>query len=122
MKEKGGPGRNGGPNGDLFITIHIQKQPRFERRDDDLYFDQPLDAFTAILGGKINVETIDKTIKLNIPAGTDSNKVFRLKEMGMPNYNDPARRGDGYVRIIITVPKNLSEQDKEALALIAKGK
>lgn len=122
MKEKGGPGINNGPNGDLFITIHIHNHPRFERKGDDLYFDQPLDAFTAILGGKINVQTIDKTIKLNIPAGTDSDKVFRIKEMGMPKYSDQNQHGDSYVRVIITVPKNLSEQDKEALARIAKGK
>ena len=122
MKEKGAPGMNGGPNGDLFITIHIHNHPRFERKGDDLYFDEPLDAFTAILGGKINVQTIDKTIKLNIPAGTDSDKVFRVKGMGMPKYGDPGQRGDGYVRVHITVPKSLSEQDKEELARIAKGK
>ena len=122
MKEKGGPGMNGGPNGDLFITIHVQKHPRFERKGDDLYFDQAIDAFTAILGGKITVQAIDKPIKLNIPAGTDSDKTFRLKEMGMPRYSDPHQRGDSYVRVFITVPKDLSEQDKEMLAKIAKGK
>jgi curved DNA-binding protein len=73
-----------------------------------------------MLGGKINVQTIDKTIKLNIPAGTDSDKVFRLKGMGMPKYSDVNQHGDGYVRVHITVPKNLSEQDKEALAKMAK--
>ena len=122
MKEKGGPGMNGGPNGDLFITINVSHDGRFERKGDDLYFDQPLDAFTAILGGKINVQTIDKTIKLNIPEGTDSDKVFRLKEMGMPKYGTTGQRGDSYVRVQITVPKNLSAQDKEALARIAKEK
>jgi curved DNA-binding protein len=120
MKEKGGPGLNGGPNGDLFITLHIIKHPRFERKGDDLYFDQPIEAYTAILGGKINVDAIDKTIKLNIPAGTDSDKVFRLKDMGMPRYSDPEKRGDAYVRVYITVPKNLSDKDKETLAELAK--
>ena len=120
MKEKGGPGMNGGPNGDLFITIHIQKHPRFERKGDDLYFDQPLDAYTAILGGKLAVQTIDKTIKINIPEGTDSDKVFRLKEMGMPEYSNPKQRGDSYVSVHIVVPKNLSSEDKEVLAQLAK--
>ena len=120
MKEKGGPGMNGGPNGDLFITIHIQKHPRFERKGDDLYFDQPLDAYTAILGGKLAVQTIDKTIKINIPEGTDSDKVFRLKEMGMPEYSNPKQRGDSYVSVHIVVPKNLSSEDKEILAKLAK--
>jgi len=119
MKDKGGPGRNGGPNGDLFITVHIMPNQQFERKGNDLYFDQPLDAFTAILGGKLSAQGLDKAVSIKIPAGTDSNKVFRLKGMGMPIYSDPEQRGDGYVRVIITVPKNLSEQDKEVLSKIA---
>ena len=115
MKDKGAPGMGSGPNGDLFITIHVQKHPTFERRGDDLYFDQQLDAFTAMLGGKLSVQTIDKVLKINIPAGTDSDKTFRLKEMGMPQYSNPKHRGDAYVRVLLTVPKNLSEQDKETL-------
>jgi curved DNA-binding protein len=116
MKEKGAPGFNGGPNGDLFITIHVQRHPRFERKGDDLYFDQPLDAITATLGGKLAVQAIDKTLQITIPPGTDSDKVFRLKEMGMPEYSNPRQRGDAYVRVHLTVPKNLTEQEKEALS------
>ncbi len=120
MKEKGGPGMNGGPAGDLFITIHVQKHPLYERRGDDLYFDHTLDAFTAILGGKLSVQTIDKSLSINIPAGTDSDKTFRLKGMGMPLYSDANQRGDSYVRVLITVPKDLGEEDRAALAHIAK--
>lgn len=120
MKEKGGRGYNGGPNGDLFITIYVQKHPRFTRKGDDLYFDSPLDAFTAMLGGKLPVQAIDKTININIPAGTDSDKVFRLKEMGMPEYSNPKQRGDAYVRVVLTVPKTLSDKDREILARFAK--
>jgi curved DNA-binding protein len=120
MKGKGGAGINGGPNGDLFITIHVGKHPRIERKGNDLYFDQPLDVFTAILGGKLPVQTIDKTLNINIPPGTDSDKVFRLKETGMPDYEDPTHRGDTYVKVVITVPKHISEQDKELLSRISK--
>jgi len=120
MKGKGGPGRNGGPDGDLFITIHVQKHPVYDRRGDDLYFDQSVDAFTAMLGGSLTVKVIDKSLKINIPPGTDSNKVLRLKEMGMPKYGNPKLRGDSYLRVSVSVPKNLSEQDKEQLAQIAK--
>jgi len=120
MKEKGGPGMNGGPAGDLFITIHVEPDARFERKGNDLYFDQPLDAFTAILGGTLSAHGIDKTVNIKIPPGTDSHKVFRLKGMGMPVYSDPVQRGDGYVRVIITVPKDLSESDIETLTKIAK--
>ncbi|OJW82548.1 MAG: molecular chaperone DnaJ [Bacteroidetes bacterium 46-16] len=120
MKGKGEPGMNGGTNGDLYINIHVQKHPRFERKDNDLYFDQPLDAYTAILGGKIPVQAIDKTLQVNIPAGTDSGKTFRLKGMGMPLYDDPKQHGDAYARMVITVPKNLSEQEKEIIKKLAK--
>ena len=121
MKEKGGPGMNGGPAGDLFITIHVSKDSTYERRGDDLYFDHSLDAFTAMLGGKLPVQTIDnRTLNINIPAGTDSGKIFRLKGMGMPNYKDGKIRGDGYVKVEITVPKHLAEEDKEILATIAR--
>lgn len=121
MKEKGGPGYNNGPAGDLFITIHVQKHPRYTRKGDDLYFDSPLDVFTAMLGGKLAVQAIDKTLNINIPPGTDSDKTFRLKEMGMPEYSNPKQRGDAYVRVVITVPKNLSEKDREVLSRFVKG-
>ena len=122
MKEKGAPGMNGGPAGDLFITIHIARHPRFERKGDDLYFDHPLDVYTAILGGKLPVQTIDKTLNINIPPGTDSDKVFRLKDTGMPKYGSPGEHGDSYVRVVINVPKNLEAQDKELLARLANPK
>ncbi|MCW3124102.1 MAG: hypothetical protein JWQ38_3594, partial [Flavipsychrobacter sp.] len=120
MKEKGAPGINGGPHGDLFITIHVQRHPLYERRGDDLYFDQPLDAFTAILGGKLSVQTIDKSLNITIPAGTDSDKTFRLKGMGMPLYSDASQRGDSYVRVMITVPKDLSPEETEVLKGLVK--
>jgi curved DNA-binding protein len=119
MKEKGGQGANGGPNGDLFITIYVQPNLKFERRGNDLHFEQKLDAITAMLGGKLPVQTLDKALNINIPAGTDSNATFRLKEMGMPLYSDPRQRGDAYVKVILTVPKNLSDEDKAALEKIA---
>ena len=111
---------NGGADGDLYINIHVQKHQRYERRENDLYFDQPVDAYTAILGGKIPVQTIDKTLQMNIPAGTDSGTTLRLKGMGMPVYEDPKQHGDAYLRVVITVPKNLTEDEKEAIKKLAK--
>ncbi len=122
MKEKGGPGSNGGPAGDLYITVHISPHPKYERKGNDLYADEPLDVFTAILGGKESVHAIDKVISITIPAGTDSNKTFRLKGMGMPDYKDAAKRGDYYVRTIITVPKDLSDEERKSMEQIAKRK
>jgi curved DNA-binding protein len=122
LKGKGNPGANGGPAGDLLLTIYVAEHPRYKRKGDDLYFDQTLDVFTAMLGGKISVQTIDKTISMNIPAGTDSDKVFRLKGMGMPRYDKPDERGDAYARMSIITPKNLTEEQKEQLGQIANPK
>jgi len=113
MKGKGGPGRNGGESGDLLIVMRIAQHPGFKITGHDLLFDQPVDLYTAVLGGKITVNVFGKTIKMDIPAGTDSGKVFRLKGMGMPYYDKKDENGDAFLKVMITVPKNLSKQEKE---------
>lgn len=122
LKGKGGPGLRGGAAGDILLTVHVAKHPRLDRKGNDLYFDANLDAFTAMLGGKLPVTIIDKTLNINIPAGTDSGKVFRLKETGMPDYDDPIRRGDTYVKVMLTVPKNLTEEEKQILTSLVTSK
>ncbi len=122
MKEKGGPGRNGGPAGDLYITVNISPDGKYERKGNDLYCEEPLNVFTAMLGGKEPVQTIDKTVSITIPPATDSNKTFRLKGMGMPDYKDPTIRGDLYVKMVINVPKDLTPEEKEILEKIAKNR
>lgn len=122
MKEKGGPGINGGPAGDLFITIHVQPHPRFERKGNDLYTDEPLDVFVAIAGGKKPVHAIDKTVNVTIPPCTDSNKVFRLKGMGMPDYKNATLRGDLYARMVITIPKNLRPEEIATIRQLAENR
>jgi len=99
--------------------MHILPNQKFERKDNDLYFDQPVDFYTAVLGGKIAVEGISKTVNMTIPAGTDSNKTFRLKGLGMPHYKNPEQHGDAYVRVVIQVPKHLSHQEKELFEQLA---
>ncbi|MGI4021356.1 MAG: DnaJ C-terminal domain-containing protein [Janthinobacterium lividum] len=120
LKGKGEAGRGGGDNGDLLITMHILAHQKFERKENDLYFDQPIDLYTAVLGGKIPVQGISKTVNMTIAAGTDSNKTFRLKGLGMPVYKDPETFGDAYVRVVIQTPKNLSDQEKELFEQLAK--
>jgi curved DNA-binding protein len=122
MKGKGGEGYNGGQAGDLFITIHVSADGRFDRKGDDLYFDQPLDVFTAVLGGKLNVQGLDKTVSVNIPPGTDSDKVLRLKGMGMPRYDTEGERGDAFVRVNITVPRNLTTEERDLWNKLARNK
>lgn len=115
MTHHGAPGTNGGKPGDLYVTVNVNKHRKFTRKENDLYADEPLNAITAMLGGNLTVGAIDKSVKINIPEGTDSNKTFRLKNMGMPDYNKPGSRGDYYARVVITVPKNLSETEKNTL-------
>ena len=122
LKGKGAEGVAGGPAGDLLITIHIAKHARYEIKGNDIYFDQPVDIYKAILGGKIAVQLIDKQIMMDIPAGTDSDKRFRLKGMGMRVFDNPANRGDAYVRIQIKVPKTLTAHEKEMFEQLMNGK
>ncbi|HCQ29587.1 MAG TPA: molecular chaperone DnaJ, partial [Flavobacteriales bacterium] len=112
LKGKGAPGINGGENGDLYITIHIQKHPKFERKGDDLYTDLPIDLYTAVLGGKVTVHTLGGDVNLTIPKGTSGGKTLRLKGKGMPHYNGSGY-GDLYVKTRIIVPTDLSEEEEE---------
>jgi curved DNA-binding protein len=117
LKGKGGPGFKGGLQGDLLLTIVVAPHPHFERRGDDIYIDQPVDALVAIVGGKVPVQTLHKKLNLTIPAGTDTGKTFRLKGLGMPRYGKQ-EWGDAYVRVQLQTPKNLSKADLEAIQTI----
>lgn len=97
-------------NDDLHIKIKILKHPKFLRKDDDLYLNQKIDLFTAVLGGEIIVETINGKVKLPIPAGTQNDKTFRLKNKGMPVYQNENKYGNLYVKIKVEIPKNLTEK------------
>lgn len=104
----------GGPRGagDLYLKVEVQPHAKFERDGDDLRIDQPVDFFTALLGGEVNVATIDKEVKLTIPPESDSGKTFRLKGLGMPKLGTPKKRGDLFVTLQIEVPKNLTAEQK----------
>jgi curved DNA-binding protein len=113
LSGQGAEGARG--SGDLYLKIKVLPHARFERDGDDLRIDQPVDLFTALLGGEALVRTIDKEVKLTIPPESDSGKVFRLKGLGMPKLNHPEKQGDLYVTLQIKVPKNLSAQQKKQL-------
>lgn len=114
MKEKGSPGVNGGPPGDLIIDVHIAPHATYKLKGNDLHFDQPLDFKTAVLGGKMNVAIFSKVLSIPIPEGTDSGKIFRLKGLGMPLPNNATEKGDAYVKVMVQVPKNLSPEQKKS--------
>lgn len=118
LKGKGAPGFNGGPPGDLLLTIQIAPGERYERRGNDLYIQQPVNALLAIAGGKVAVQTLHKAVSLTIPPGTDANKLFRLKGLGMPLYDRTDAFGDAYVRVVLQTPKDLSAADVAAISAI----
>ncbi|WP_246197902.1 DnaJ C-terminal domain-containing protein [Chitinophaga agrisoli] len=120
LKGKGAPGRGGGENGDLLITIQLAKHPQYDLKGQDVYGDVPVELYTAILGGKISVQGLGGPLNMNIPAGTDSGRVFRLKGMGMPSANDASQPGDLYLTAIIHIPQHLTDKEKELFAELAK--
>lgn len=108
-----GQGAGGGVgSGDLYLKIKVQPHPEYKREGDDLRISQPVDFFTALLGGETTVSTVDKSVKLTIPPETDSGKTFRLKGLGMPKLSQPDQRGDLYATVEVLVPKDLTAEQK----------
>lgn len=112
LKGQGAPGYNGGPDGDLYLRVHITPHPRFERDGDDLKLTMPVDLYTMLLGGQVEVAGIDKTVKLTIPAGAQNGKVFRLNGLGMPNMKNKSKRGNLLVKAEVRLPENLTGKEK----------
>jgi curved DNA-binding protein len=105
-----------GPNGlDLYLIVDVVGDKRFERQGNDLYTTATVDVFTAILGGEANVETMEGKVKLNIPAGTQPEQVFRLAGRGMPHLKDAKQKGDLYVKVKVQIPKYISSKQRELL-------
>jgi curved DNA-binding protein len=120
LKNQGGAGMGGGESGDLYLKIKFEKHGTYEKKGDDLHVKLPVDIYTAVLGGKKEVHTIDgKTININIPPETSSGKLLRIKGMGM-NIPDSGRRGDLFVRVMVTVPQNLTEEEKSLFKQLAE--
>lgn len=113
LKGKGGKGMNGGPDGDLYITVHVSEHPHYKRKEDDLYCDITVDLYTAILGGQTLVRTLRNPIKITVSKETDNGKVLRLKGMGMPRYDKDNEYGDMYAKVNIRLPKNLTPKEIE---------
>lgn len=113
LKGQGGPGVNGGPAGDLYITFAITDDGRFKRVGDDLYVTVPLNMYTAILGGEQIVETMDSKVKLKVSPGTQNNTKVRLKGKGFPIYKKEGQFGDLIVTYTIDIPTNLTDKQKE---------
>ena len=112
LKGYGAPGVNGGPSGDLYITFSIANDPRFKRLGNDLYLNEDLELYTAVLGGDIPVETLSGKIKLKVHPETQNGTKTRLKGKGFPVYKKEAEFGDLYITYTIKIPTNLTEKQK----------
>ena len=106
--------------GDLYLKINVGKHSKFERQGDDLHTSVDVDVFTALLGGKVQVETLGGNLSLNIPVGTQPEQVMRLSGRGMPKLRTPKEKGNLLVKIKVRIPKNLSEEQKKLLGEAAE--
>lgn len=116
---KGNAGRNGGPAGDLYITIRVEPHPFFRREADNIEIQVPITVSEAGLGAKIEVPTIDGRALLKVPQGTQNGQKFRLREKGVMNSRKD-RRGDEIVEVVIRAPKAQDERTRELLRELAK--
>jgi curved DNA-binding protein len=107
-------GRNGGA-GDLYLRLTVKSHPVFERRGDDLFVDVAADMFALLLGGEVRVPVLGGQLALKVPAGTQSGKSFRLAGQGMPKLRSPEQHGDLYARLVVRLPEQLSEKEKQLL-------
>lgn len=112
---------HGGPEGlDLYLIVEVEPDARFERQGDDLRGSATIDLFTAALGGEAEIDTMEGTVKLKIPAGTQPEQMFRLAGRGMPRLKSAQNKGDLFVRVKVRIPKELSEKQKSLLQEAAR--
>lgn len=116
LRGKGMPGANGGKSGDLLLKVHVAARPGFERKGMDVYAPVRVPFTTAVLGGKVEVQTLRGKVKCTIKPGTQSGTKLRLRDKGIVSMKDPAKFGCHYAVVEIDVPKNLSEDAKQKLA------
>lgn len=114
LRGQGNHGTNDGPPGDLYVRINVAPSKKFVRKGNDIYIDKHISMGKAALGTEITVATVDGDVKYTIPSGTQSGTLFRLKGKGIPRVNSSGR-GDQYVKVIVDIPKNLNEKQKDAL-------
>lgn len=120
VKGKGAPSPHGGQPGDLLLKLSVVNNTSYTIDGKDLHLDVYVDLYKAVLGGKITINTMKKPISLSIPAGTDNGKMLRLKGQGMPVYGKTDEFGDLYVKILLTIPKQLKPEEIELFKKLAE--
>ena len=114
LSAEGESGRNGGPAGDLYVEVHVREHEIFERDGEHLSCEVPVSFATAVLGGSVEVPTLDGHVALKIPSETQSGRVFRLRDKGVKPVRGGAR-GDLFCRVVVETPINLSAEQRELL-------
>jgi molecular chaperone DnaJ len=116
---EGEPGEQGGPSGDLYVVVHVKEHALFHREEYEVFCEVPVSFVQATLGAQLEVPTLDGMVKMKVPEGTQSGKVFRLKGKGIPHLqsND---RGDQHVRVVVETPQNLTHKQRELLTKFAE--
>ncbi len=115
IREKGEPGTNGGPRGDLLVEVIVGRHPIFQRQDYDIYSNVPVSYAIAALGGEVVVDTVDGKVIYEVKPGTQTDTRVRLKGKGVPTLRNKEVRGDHYVTLVIQTPEKLSHEAKELL-------
>lgn len=115
IREKGEPGVNGGPRGDLLVEVIINRHPIFQRQDTNIYSAAPVSYAVAALGGEVVIDTVDGKVLYEVKAGTQTDTRIRLKGKGVPSLRNKDVRGDHYVTLVVQTPQHLSGEAKELL-------
>ncbi len=115
IRDKGEPGTNGGPRGDLLVEVNVSRHPIFQRQDMNVYSTAPISFAQAALGGEVRINTIDGDILYEVKPGTQTDTRIRLKGKGIPSLRNSSVRGDHYVTLVVQVPTSLNGEAKEAL-------
>ena len=119
LRGQGSEGRNGGPAGDLIITVNVRPHSIFERSGTNIYCEIPITVAEATLGAEIDVPTLEGDVKYTIPEGTQPGTTFTIKQKGIPYVNNSSRRGDLVFAVNVEIPKGLSEKQKEHMRAFA---
>lgn len=115
IRDKGEPGTNGGPRGDLLVEVTVSRHPIFQRQDMNIFSTAPISFAQAALGGDVRIKTVDGEVIYTVKPGTKTDTKVRLKGKGVPSVRNPKVRGDQYVTLVIQTPEKLSPEAKEAL-------
>ena len=115
LREKGEPGVNGGPRGDVLVEVRVQRHPIFQRNDRDVYSAAPISYAQAALGGTIRITTIDGEVEYDVKPGTQTDTRIRLRGKGIPSLRNKNSRGDHYVTLTVQVPTGLNAEAKNLL-------